>query len=270
MRALRRPGPTPALRYRVHVRALFDTLRAAFAQRWTSLAGVGALCAFAPALQLSDSSVRYVQIAMIVIFVILSLSLHEAAHAWTAWKLGDSTAKDLGRVTLNPLPSIDPIMTVIVPLVLAASGLPAFGGARPVPVSYHRLRNPLRDMMLVALAGPATNFLLAGVFMVGWKLAVFEGGYRQDDLLVQVLSWSMYANLILAAFNMLPVPPLDGSRVMAWLLPSGIRESYVNLERFGLFLVLGVWYFIPGVKSVVTTGMLQMRDLLNWLSGGSW
>jgi len=153
------------------------SLRAWFAPRATTLLGAAAACAVVPAVELSEDSFRYIQIAFIVVFVILSLSIHEAAHAWTAWKCGDPTAKELGRVTLNPLPSIDPIMTIVLPLMLASMGLPAFGGAKPVPVNYHRLRHPLRDMMIVAIAGPLSNIALGIVFMLAWKFAVYSGAY---------------------------------------------------------------------------------------------
>jgi Zn-dependent protease len=260
-----------------HVGALLETaeragraLRGWLAPRLSTLAGAGAVCALVPAVQLSSETVRYAEIGFTVLFVILSLSLHEAAHAWTAWKCGDPTAKDLGRITLNPLPSIDPIMTVIMPLWLAAMGLPAFGGAKPVPVSYHRLHHPLRDMMLVAIAGPLTNLLLGVVFMLGWKAAAYYGGYPSGSLLLNVLGFSMMANLVLAAFNMLPIPPLDGSRVMTWLLPASLRDPYTQFERFGLFIVFGVWFFVPGVKRFVFSGVNQLEALLDFLTGGVW
>lgn len=245
-------------------------LRAWLAPRATTLFGAAAACAVLPAVELSGDTVRYVEIAFTVVFVILSLSLHEAAHAWTAWKCGDPTAKDLGRITLNPLPSIDPIMTVILPLWLASMGLPAFGGAKPVPVSYHRLRHPLRDMAIVAIAGPLTNVALGILFMVAWKLAVYTGGYAKGTLLLNVIEFSLIANFALAAFNMLPIPPLDGSRLMAWLLPAPLREPYVRLERFGLLLVIGVWYFVPGAKRLVFAGINQLQDWANWVTGGAW
>jgi len=252
------------------LRAAARALREGLATRWTVLAGAGAVAALAPAFQLDGEDVRYAEIAFVIVFVILSLSLHEAAHAWTAWKCGDPTAKDLGRITLNPLPSIDPFMTILLPLWLVWMGLPAFGGAKPVPVSYHRLRHPARDMMLVALAGPVTNFVLAAVFLLAWKAAIYLGGYAPGSLLDHVLRYSLMANLVLAAFNMLPIPPLDGSRVMAWLLPDSMRESYRSLERFGLLILIGVWYFVPGVKSVVFSGVRQMRDFLDMATGGPW
>ena len=231
-----------------------------------------ALCA-AAAPQLGSGSIEILQIAFVVVFVVISLAFHEAAHAWVAWKCGDPTAKDLGRITLNPLPSIDPFLTIILPGMLMLMGMPAFGGAKPVPVSYHRLRHPLRDMMLVALAGPATNFLLAIAFLLGLKVAFYLGDYRQGDLLFEVLQFSLYANLALTTFNLIPVPPLDGSRVMAWLLPPGLREPYQELERFGLFLVVALVTLlrvVPGLNGLIVSGSRQLFDFVDLLTGGTW
>jgi Zn-dependent protease len=232
------------------------------------------LCTAAPLSQsLSSGSVEVLQIAFVVVFVVLSLTLHEAAHAWVAWKCGDPTAKDLGRITLNPLPSIDLFMTILLPGILMLMGMPAFGGAKPVPVSYHRLRHPLRDMMFVALAGPATNFLLSIVFLLGLKVAFYEGAYQQGDLLFEVLQFSLYANLALTVFNLIPVPPLDGSRVMAWLLPSGLREPYQQLEHYGLFLVfalVALLRMVPGLNGLLADGSRQLFNFVDLLTGGSW
>lgn len=169
----------------------------------------------------------------------MSLAIHEVAHAWVALRCGDPTARDLGRITLNPLPHIDPIMTVLLPAILIMSGSGfLFGGAKPVPVSPMRLRNPMRDMMLVAIAGPLTNFLIALALGVLWTLALGFGWQTQDTKLMVVVEQAIRFNLLLTAFNMVPIPPLDGSRVMAWILPAGARESYVQLERFGMLLVM--------------------------------
>ena len=240
-----------------------------FRRHATVTAGLGCVLALQGS-GLGGDKVQIIQVVFIVIFVVLSLSLHEAAHAWTAWKLGDPTAKDLGRVTLNPLPSIDPFLTIILPIGMLLAGLPAFGGAKPVPVSYHRLRHPLRDMMLVAIAGPLSNFLLAVLFVLGWKSAVYLGDYDPGDLLPTVMLYSMAANLVLAAFNMLPIPPLDGSRVMAWLLPSALREPYIALERLGILLVMALLWFVPGVRGLVNAGVDSMRVSIDFLTGGIW
>ena len=212
---------------------------------------------------------KVIEIALIVAFLVISLGIHEAAHGWVALQCGDTTARDLGRITLNPIPHIDPFMTVILPLVMAMSHGPIFGGAKPVPVSYHRLRHPLRDMMLVALAGPASNFLLAILFTVALKAAV-ANGYTSDQLMIKVLKGSVGFNLLLTVFNLVPIPPLDGSRVMAWLLPAGLRPSYVSLERFGLILVFALVFLVPGFQAMLGQGMDRMFRLIDTLTGGPW
>ena len=210
-------------------------------------------------------------IALVIAFVVLSLTLHEAAHAWVADQRGDPTARELGRVTLNPLPHIDLFMTILVPLILYMMNLPIFGGAKPVPVNYHRLKSPLRDMTLVALAGPFTNLFLAAVFLVAWKVAVHVGGYERNMLLPQVLSASSLVNIILAVFNLFPIPPLDGSRVMAWLLPSSLRETYVSLERFGLLIVLVVIYVLGDYfMPILWRAILDTWGAVDFLTGGVW
>lgn len=233
-----------------------------------------ALCALVPAQgRLDSGTLEMVEIAFVITFIVISLALHEAAHAWVAWKCGDPTAKDLGRITLNPIASIDPFWTILLPGALMLMGQPPFGGAKPVPVSYHRLRNPLRDMMLVALAGPVTNFLLSILFLLALKAAYTFGDYRPRDLMFGVLQTSVYANLMLTVFNLIPIPPLDGSRVMAWLLPSGIRETYVGLERFGMLLVFGVLVLmrqVPGMQNLVSNGALQLFEAIDFLTGGLW
>ena len=229
------------------------------------------LCVLAaPQNFLGRDSVRAIEIAFVIVFLVLSLALHEAAHAWVAWKCGDPTAKDLGRVTLNPIVSIDPIWSVLVSIVTFMSGMGAFGGAKPVPVDVRRLRHPGRDMMLVAIAGPGTNFVLAIVFYFGWKLAMHYGDYHPADLLPNVLGFSMYSNLLLTVFNLLPIPPLDGSRVLSWLLPPGLREPYVRLESFGIILVFLAVRFVPGVDDLIRTGMLQLEHVVDILTGGTW
>ena len=233
---------------------------------------VGAGAAFmaaAPAPQLTQI-LSPIGIALVIAFLVISLGIHEAAHAWVALKCGDTTARDLGRITLNPIPHIDPFMTIILPAVLAMSGGFIFGGAKPVPVTYHRLRHPLRDMALVALAGPFSNFLLAIVFTLANKAAVAYGGYDPRELLPLVLQFSAFYNLLLAVFNLIPMPPLDGSRVMAWLLPSSIRDSYVALERYGMILVLILVFMVPGFHRFLMSGIFQLGDIVDTLTGGTW
>jgi Zn-dependent protease len=252
---------------------LLQALRIWLRDHASTLCGAGFASAFVPAVQrFSGDQIQYLEIGLIVAFLALSLSVHEAAHAWVADLRGDPTARELGRITLNPLAHIGLFETILLPLMLlvVSGGTIAFGGAKPVPVDFHRLKHPLRDMMLVAIAGPLSNVLLAALFMVATKAAETYGGYRHDELLTTVLNMMVVSNVLLAVFNMLPVPPLDGSRVMAWLLPSGLREPYVQLERFGLFLVMAVWFWAPGVKPLVYSGMRQARDFLDVATGGTW
>lgn len=219
-------------------------------------------------LQTRERSV--VEIALIVSFLILCLGIHEAAHAWVAHLRGDDTAKEMGRMSLNPVVHIDPMMTVIVPAFLAMSGAPIFGGARPVPVNPNRLRNRHFDMALVAIAGPASNFLLAILFAVIWKLLIANGIYERNQLVPVVLESTVFFNLILTVFNLLPIPPLDGSRVLKWLLPPGLREPYAGLERFGLLLVIGFIFFVPGVRELIgntTWTFYEFVDRITPISG---
>lgn len=239
-----------------------------------SLSGAAVCAAVAPLAlpQMSSDQFDMLRIGFALVFLVISLSIHEVAHAWVADLCGDPTAKDLGRITLNPLAHIALFETILLPLMtlLVTQGQFAFGGAKPVPVSYHRLRHPLRDMMLVAIAGPLANVLLAVVFLVALKAAVSWGGYQEAELLPRVLRVSCATNLVLAAFNMMPIPPLDGSRVMAWLLPAAVRGAYLQLERFGFLLVMGAWYFVPGVNRAIYGGVNQLATLLDTLTGGEW
>ncbi len=207
---------------------------------------------------------------LIIGFLILSLGIHEAAHAWVAYLRGDSTARDMGRMTLNPIAHIDPIMTIALPVILIVSGSGfLFGGAKPVPVNFYNLRKPQRDMMLVAIAGPISNFLLAILFLTIRKVLLTNVGMDRTELAPVVMFNACYVNLILAIFNLIPVPPLDGSRVMAWILPSGMRESYVALERFGLLIVFGL--LMLGVLNTVLMATIRpMYDAVDFLTGGVW
>ncbi len=201
-------------------------------------------------------------IVMLVVLAILSLSVHEAAHAWMAWKRGDSTAKSMGRMTVNPLVHIDPFMTVILPAISLMSFGFLFGGAKPVPVMTSNLEHPHRDNALVALAGPVSNLLLALMFF-GIARALDQFGlYERDQLLFILMMAAGVVNVILAVFNLLPIPPLDGSRIVHWLLPNELRGSYDVLERFGLLIIVGLFYAVPGFRQLVGETIYQMSDLL--------
>jgi len=243
------PGPRSAVRTRGRSITI-DTLSLAF---FSGLPAIG--------------------IAVALALLVISLGIHEAAHAWVALKCGDTTARDLGRITLNPIPHIDPFMTVILPVLMVVSGGFFFGGAKPVPVNYHNLRHPLRDMALVAVAGPFSNFLLAIFFYLAEKLMVQELHlWRQGTVGQLILASAVDFNLVLAAFNLLPIPPLDGSRVMTWLLPSGLREGYAALERFGILLVFGLILFVPPVNRAVGATVFAMEGWVKTIVtlGGTW
>ena len=212
-------------------------------------------------------------IALVVTLLVISLGIHEAAHAWVALKCGDSTARDLGRITLNPIPHIDPVMTVILPTLVYYSTGFFFGGAKPVPVLFHRLRHPYRDMALVAIAGPLSNFLLAIFFLflkqvLVVKAQVWEPGTVGDLVLEHAVFW----NLVLAAFNLIPIPPLDGSRVLTWLLPQELREPYNRLGSLGIFLVMALVLFVQPVQAVLWQAIQQMYDAVRAIVtlGGVW
>lgn len=185
-----------------------------------------------------------------------SVILHEVSHGWVAERFGDSTARDAGRITLNPLVHVDPMGTVILPAVLALTGAPVFGWAKPVPVVPSRLRNPVRDMAIVGLAGPITNTVLA---LVGGRLLLpASSGW------VAVVVWAFaYVNVVLAIFNLLPVPPLDGSRLLPLALGRRGRKIWSSIEPFGLLIIFAL-LFIPQFSQILMwpiRGLAQIAGL---------
>ncbi len=181
-------------------------------------------------------------LAVLALPVLFAITVHEAAHGWMARRFGDSTAMMLGRVTINPLKHIDPIGTVLVPAITFLWSGFLFGWAKPVPVNWRNLGHPRRDMVLVALAGPGANLIMAVFWALAVKLGLALTGVF--DWLAQPLlymgSAGVLINCILMALNLLPILPLDGGRVLAGLLPPRLAWRYSRLEPYGLFIVIGL------------------------------
>lgn len=177
--------------------------------------------------------------------VLIAITFHEAAHGYVAWKLGDDTARRMGRVTFNPIPHIDPFGTVVLPGFLVLVGSPfVFGYAKPVPVAFHRLGHPRRDMMLVAAAGPGINIALAIASGIAYHLVPLAPD-AASGFLAAMLERSIVINLILAVFNMMPLPPLDGGRIAVGLLPRPLGAQLARLEPAGFLIIIAALILLP-------------------------
>ena len=192
------------------------------------------------------------KISIWVIPIVLAVTLHEAAHGWVAWKLGDRTAFNQGRVTFNPIKHIDFFGTLVLPavLLLASGGKMSFGYAKPVPVNFWALAKPRRDMVLVALAGPGSNLILAIIAVLLLHL-VDSAPYFIQSWLVENLMMLLLFNLILCIFNMIPIPPLDGGRVAVGILPPIIAKQLERLERAGFGIILAALFLLPWLGNQV-------------------
>jgi Zn-dependent protease len=199
--------------------------------------------------------------------VVFAITLHEAAHGYVARMFGDQTAWMLGRVTLNPLKHVDPVGTILVPGVLLLTGAPfLFGWAKPVPVNFGNLRHPKRDMIWVAGAGPAANFVMA----LGWALlfgAAMPGGMLGSNGLQEAAQYGIMINLVLMALNLLPIPPLDGGRIAVGLLPGNASRALARLEPYGFYVIL-LLLLIPGAVSTLLSPMIgAARFVIRALTG---
>lgn len=204
------------------------------------------------------------EISIVALPALFAITLHEAAHGYVALRFGDDTAARLGRLSLNPLRHIDPIGTVAVPLLLllASGGRFGFGWAKPVPVKFSRLNHPRRDMVWVAAAGPATNMLLALVSGYLMHVAALMPGAVQSWALAN-LEISIRLNVILAVFNMIPLPPLDGGRVAVGLLPRPLALPLARLERWGLFILIGLLFILPALGQRMGMNLDLLRTLID-------
>ncbi len=202
--------------------------------------------------------------------VVLAVVLHEVAHGWVADKLGDNTARFMGRLTLNPLKHIDPFGTLLIPLMLIIAGSPfLFGYARPVPVDFRKLRNPRRDMVWVAVAGPVTNLLLAlaSTALLAVVVQLPHSMIWMAEPLALMCQASIIINLVLFIFNLLPLPPLDGGRVAVGLLPGPVAYQLARLEPYGFLIIVALLLFGVLQKLIGPLVMGGSFALINWAVG---
>ncbi|MET1111921.1 MAG: site-2 protease family protein [Allosphingosinicella sp.] len=207
------------------------------------------------------------QLATWLIPLIAAIVLHEISHGWVANAFGDPTARDLGRLSPNPIRHVDPIGTVALPLILAVSGAPVFGWAKPVPVVAQRLRNPRWHMMLVALAGPGMNLLLAllgGIVLALVRPEAGPTGPAMLFLLANLINF-IVINLFLAVFNLLPLPPFDGGHVVEGLLPRRLARHYAKLARFGFPLLIFLLLILPMLAPQANVVERVVRPPVEWL-----
>ncbi|MFA7587360.1 MAG: site-2 protease family protein [Novosphingobium sp.] len=212
------------------------------------------------------------QAATLIIPLVLAIVFHEVAHGWTARALGDPTAEERGRLTLNPLKHVDPVGTVILPGMLALMKAPILGWAKPVPVNMWRLRKPRSDMMLVAAAGPASNLVLAaiGAVVLGLLARNFSEAQPPEGLsafLVANLINFLLINTFLAFFNLLPIPPFDGSHIVEGLLPERMAEAYASMRRYGMAVVLVLIVVLPMLAPEANLIARFVLPPVEWMAG---
>ena len=196
---------------------------------------------------------------LVIVILFLSIVFHEYAHGWVAHKLGDATPKLSGRLTLNPFAHIDTFGTVILPLLLliVSEGRFAIGYAKPVPINPYNFKNPKKGIMWVGIAGPLTNITLATAFIFLTKIFTMLNIITSQSIIYAIFSYGIFINLILAIFNILPIPPLDGSKVVTTFLPYKQARSYLRMEMIGFILIISLillgflhWFIFPIVKFI--------------------
>jgi len=217
-----------------------------------------------------DLSPLFQKITIVALPIILGVVFHEVAHGWMANRLGDPTAKDQGRISLNPLVHIDPFGTIIIPLLLMLSrtGM-IFGYAKPVPVNFNRLNNPPKDMVWVAAAGPLSNIFLALLSSIIFRLIVLANPYSYSwgpfifDPLLLMLRYSVSINLVLAVINLIPLLPLDGGRILQGLLSPRQARAYSQIEPFGLMILIILLFLDPlGIFSRLIWPIIRTLDAI--------
>ena len=219
--------------------------------------------------QIAGMNQFLLNLALAVLPVVFAITLHETAHGYAAWALGDTTAKDAGRLSLNPARHIDRVGTILLPGFLLISQLLVpphriffmFGWAKPVPVSAWKFRNPRRGMAIVAVAGPLMNFFLA--WLAALVMPMTESPSQAEDILQRFLIYFMLSNLVLGLFNLLPIPPLDGGRIAVGLLPLNLARAWAKVERAGILVVLLGVFVLPRVLGVDPVGQ-ALNHILPW------
>ena len=197
----------------------------------------------------------FIEAALVILILIPTIIVHEVSHGFIADRLGDPTARNAGRLTLNPIPHIDPFGSILLPAMLALANGPLFGWAKPVPVNPARFTNPTGHMAITAVAGPVSNIVLAALLarLVLPNLNGIPG---------EIVFWVVVLNLYLAVFNMLPIPPLDGSRLLPLVLPERGRQLYRQFEQFGFIILFALLFFFEGSLDFMTNWVVWLLDVL--------